>query len=746
MRKLMFFTVGFAAACAVGAYFLLGNWLLLIGGICLVAGISLCFCTRKILRILAVILIGCAIGSVWNWGYQHFYLRDALLLDGKETEITITVTDYSYQTDYGTAVDGRLNYANKSYRVKLYLHDCLALEPGDRVQTKCTFRYTAQGAKTDPTFHQGKGIFLVGYGQDDYTVIESDTQQFKYFAVRLRRDILQRIEELFPDDVQAIAKALLLGDGTDMTYEENTIFSISGIRHVVAVSGLHVSILFSVISILCLRRRYLITIIGLPVLFIFAAVTGFTPSVMRACLMQALVILSMATMQESDSPTSLAFSVLVILGINPQSITDIGFQLSVACMIGIFGFESRIRVYIYSRKWIKAMSSKKLGGRILKPAITSISMSLSIWTITTPLCVIHFGKVSIIGIVTNLLTIWLMNFIFCGIIVACVLSLISLPAGCCVAWLLSWLIRLVRAVSGTLSGLPFAAVYTESEYTVLWLILSYLLIAAFVLLRYKRPGLLLSCMLAGLVFTSGASAYAERQVESRITVLDVGNGQCVVLKHQDEYYLVDCGGRYDFDAADIAAEYLLSRGINKVDGVILSHYDREHAGGLLPLMTRIEVEQLYLPDIEPDNALRQAIIKSCSDKITWVSNQEIIEEANITMFGGGSATSGNEGGICVLFQPNNCDILILGDRRRPGELALLEQADIPELELLVVGHHGADGAASFEFLLETRPQAAVISVGESRYHYPSLDTIERLEDFDCQVLRTDEQGTIEFGR
>lgn len=746
MRKLMIFTIGFAAACAVGAYFSLGNWLLLIGGICLAGGISLCYCKQKLLRIMAVVLIGCGIGAVWNCGYQHFYLKDALFLDGKEMNATITVTDYSYKTDYGTAVDGKLTHANKSYRVKLYLYDYLTLEPGDRVRSDCAFRYTAQGAKTDPTFHQGKGIFLVAYGHDDYTVMKAETQDVKYFAVRLRRDIMNRIDELFPDDVQAIAKALLLGDSTDMNYEENTIFSISGIRHVVAVSGLHVSILFSVISILCFRKNSLITIIGLPVLLIFAAVTGFTPSVMRACLMQALVILSMLLVQESDAPTSLAFSVLVIIGINPLSITDIGFQLSVACMIGIFGFESKIRGYIYSLKFIKALTSKKLGRRILKTAITSISMSLSVWAITTPLCVIHFGQVSIIGIITNLLTVWLMNFIFCGIIVVCVLSLISMPAGSCVAWVLSWLIRLVRTVAGSLSRLPFAAIYTESKYTVLWLILCYLLIVVFLVLHYKRPGLMISCMLIGLMVTSAASIYAERQVEYRVTVLDVGNGQCVVLKNQDDYYLVDCGGRYDSDAADIAAEYLLSRGINKIDGVILSHYDREHAGGLLPLMTRIDVERLYLPDVDPDNSLRQTIAETHPDKITWVRDQEVIERANITMFCGGPATSGNEGGICVLFQPKNYDILILGDRRRDGELALLEQADIPELELLVVGHHGANGAASFEFLLETRPQVAVISAGESRYHYPSFGTVERLEDFDCQVFRTDEQGTIEFGR
>lgn len=746
MRKLMIFTIGFAAACIAGAYFALGNWLLLICGICLAAGLALCFCKIRLMNITAAILIGCAIGAAWNWGYQHFYLQDVMELDGKQGHIIITVTDYSYETDYGTAVDGKFSYADNNYRVKFYLYDCVTLEPGDQIESDCSFRYTAQGAKKDPTFHQGKGIFILAYGKEDYVIKESETQEARYFAVRLRRNIMHRIDALFPDDVEGLVKALLLGDSSDMSYEENTVFSISGIRHVIAVSGLHVSVLYSVISIVCLRKKSLIAIIGIPVLFIFAAVTGFTPTVLRACIMQFLIILSILLMKESDPFTSLAFSALVILMVNPISITDIGFQLSISCMIGIFGFSGRINNYIQSRKWAKAMRSTKLSRYFLNIISSSLSMSLSVWAITAPLCAVHFKNVSVVSVLTNLLTVWLINFIFCGIIIAYLLSLMSMPLGSAVAWLLAWGIRLVRTVAGALSGLLFSAVYTCSEYTVIWLLLCYVLIAVFVFTRYRRPGLLICCMLIGLCCSNFAAFYTEKQIENRVTILDVGNGQCVVLKNGPHYYLVDCGGGYDFETADIAAEHLLSRGINRIDGVILSHYDREHAGGLLPLMTRIEVGKLYLPDLDPDNSLRQEIVNTHPDKVVWIRDQKKIKDVNITMFCGGPETSGNEGGICVLFQPNNYDILILGDRRKDGELALMEQTDLPELELLIVGHHGGNGAASFEFLLKTRPQIAVISAGETDNRYPAFGTIKRLEEFGCQVLRTDVEGTIEFGR
>jgi len=746
VRKLMWFTIGFTTACIVGAYMNLGNWLLLGGIVCLAFGVPFCFFRPKAIRIVAAVLLGCAIGFVWNFGFQQLYLREPKSFDGQKMTVTVTATDYSYDTDNGTAVDGSFAYGSKTYRVKVYIYDQVSLRPGDRITSEFTFRYTAQGAKSDPTYHQGKGIFLLAYTGDDLQITKGSDQAPEYFAVRLRRTITQKIDQLFSDDVAAFARALLLGDSSKMSYEMGTAFSVSGIRHVIAVSGLHVSILFSVIYTLCVYRRHLTAILGIPILFIFAAVAGFTPSVVRACLMQTLVIFSMVLSKEYDPPTSLAFSVLALLAANPQCITSVSFQLSVACMIGIFGFSDQIHKYLIARKWAKGAAGKGVTARVLRMTITSVSISLSVWAITTPLCAIHFGMVSVVSILTNLLTVWMVSYIFCGIMLACLLSIVWIPLAVLAAWLTAWPMRLVQIIALGLAKIPFGAVYTCNQYTVMWLVFCYALLLAFMLLRFGRPVLLITCMLTGLVLSCTAAVVSESQIESRITILDVGQGQCILLKHRGGYYLVDCGGRYDHEAADQAAEYLLSRGVYGLDGVILTHYDTDHAGGLLPLMTRLEVEHLYLPDIDPDSSVRLELTEQYADRIKWIRGTQALSDSNITMFCGEDQTSDNESGICVLFQPDNCDILILGDRGRSGELALMEQTNLPELELLVVGHHGSAGATSLELLLETRPRAAVISVGDNSYGHPAPEVLERLDDFGCTVYRTDMCGTIEFGR
>ena len=120
-----------------------------------------------------------------------------------------------------------------------------------------------------------------------------------------------------------------------------------------------------------------------------------------------------------------------------------------------------------------------------------------------------------------------------------------------------------------------------------------------------------------------------------------------------------------------------------------------------------------------------------------------LEEDTITLIAGNVKREENESGLCILFQEENCDILITGDRDAVGEKDLLTQLLVPDLEVLIVGHHGSAYATSDLLLIAAQPEVAVISVGaNNRYKHPSQETLDRLELFGCQVLRTDQTGTI----
>jgi competence protein ComEC len=194
---------------------------------------------------------------------------------------------------------------------------------------------------------------------------------------------------------------------------------------------------------------------------------------------------------------------------------------------------------------------------------------------------------------------------------------------------------------------------------------------------------------------------------------------------------------------------LWNQGIYKLDGIILTHYDEDHVNGLLPLFVQIDSDKLYLPDCEDRDKLRPQL--EGAFKGTQISVNNIIEfdcgSGKITLIPAFDGAKGNESSMCILFQAENCDILITGDRDISGEEQLLRQIPLPDLEILIVGHHGSDDSTGLELLRRTKPEIAVISVGkDNRYGHPEQKTLDRLELFGCVVYRTDMHGTITFRR
>ena len=744
----MWFTVGFTAACAAGIYLLTGGWYLLIGLFCLLCGVAMLFLRTKPAKIAAVTILGCVVGFFWTWGYDSIYLQPARANDGQTLSLTVTVSDYSYKTNYGQAFDGTVQLEGIPYRVRCYLNQDRTLVPGDTVQGDFHLRFTADGGENDPTYHQGKGIFLLAYQKGEPVVTAAKGRHLWDYPAIWRHGITAAIARVFPEDAMGFAKALLLGDSTGLTYRQNRDFQVSGIRHVIAVSGLHVSILFSLIYLLFGKHKVSNVLFGVPLLLIFAAIAGFTPAIIRACTMQCLMLLAMLVNKEYDPPTALAFAVLVILGGNPRAITAVGFQLSVGCMIGILAFHERLQENLLSfGKWKQRSKGKTLKARAIRWIIGSVSVTISAMTVTTVLCAIHFGMVSLVGVLANILALWVISFIFYGIMAACLLSVVWLPLGRWIGWIVAWPIRYVLTVSGWLGDFPLAAVYTDSVYIVCWLIFSYVLLAAFFLLKKKHPAITALGIVAGLLVCICLSWLEPKLDDTRITVMDVGQGQSILIQQGGAYYLVDCGGKNAGDCADTVTNCLLSQGIFRLDGLILTHYDADHSGGVVNLLGNILIDRIYMPDTYDDNGLRQQIEQAADGTVQWITEetQLRINSGKITLYPARPGANDNESSVCVLFQTENCDILITGDRSSAGERALLKAAELPQLELLIVGHHGSKLATSEDLLLATRPKAAVISVGaDNPYGHPHGETLERLSRYGCRVYRTDLQGTIIF--
>ena len=743
MRKLMWFTIGFAVGCGLCV------WLLPAGGIVLTALSTLVaavFGWKLGWKRLVLILLGCAVGLGWYLGFMKLYLLPAQAMDGVTAHITVTATAHSYETDYGVGVDGEFLLDGKKRKIRVYVNGVGEILPGDIIEGDFNFRYTAPDGLRDPTYHAGDGILLLGYPRGAAKVRVAAERTLTHAFLNLNHTIGNRLNVIFPEDTAPLARALLLGDDFDLDYETDTAFRLSGIRHIVAVSGLHVAMLYSILRVLSLNRRWLTALIGYPVLYLFALAAGFTPSVSRACIMVGLMLLAQLIDRQYDSPTALAFAGILMLMENPLVITSISFQMSFACVAGIQLFDARLSAWLTGK--LGGGKGRHISARLKRWLISSVSISLSAIVLTTPIAACHFGTVSLISVLTNLLTLWAVSLSFYGIVAALAMSLIWWNGAVFIAGGASAAMNYVTAVAKLLSAFPLAAVYTKSIYIVLWLICMYGLLTAFLLSENKNPLVFSCCAVLSLCLALMISWTEHTLSGVHFTALDVGQGQSLILHTGSRTYLIDCGGSNEEIAANEAADTLLSRGITHLDGIILTHGDRDHAGGIPYLLTRIDTDFLMLP-ATTDSQTAANVVGDWEGNVIFVSENLILESdaSRITVFGPTFSTESNENSLCILFERENCAILVTGDRNSVGELLLMQEQSLPDVDLLIAGHHGSKNSTSQALLEAVQPETVFISVGKfNAYGHPAQATLDRLADFGCTVFRTDLDGTLIFRR
>lgn len=730
MRRLVFWAMGMGLGCGLWLY---AGISAMAPALAIGAGLISLLLSRLGWKRLGAVTFGLFLGLVCCISRYPFRWRQANAWNDTLCQGQVRISDYSEETNYGVTADGRMTLEGKTWRVRVYLNGTTSLEPGMTVSGTFRIRSVAPGNPEKTNYFSSRNTDFLLYPRGEVTIQPGSTTM-RDIPARVRQRLRLLLDALFPADTRGFAKALLLGDTSGLDYETDTALKISGIRHIVAISGLHVSIFFGALETLTLRKRYLTALVGFPGLLVFAALMGFSPSVSRACIMVSLMLLARLLNREYDGPTALAFAVAVILGLNPGAIASISFQLSVASVAGIYLFQPGIQKWLLAKFGV--LSPKTLKTRFAWWFSGSVSVSLGATILTTPLCAWYFGTVSLVAVVTNLMTLWMVSILFYGLCLTCLLGQFWLVGGKLLAWALSWGFRYVLVVAKTLAKFPLAAVYTTSPYIVAWLVFVYALLAVFWLSQNRYPWVLGCCACLGLCLALMASWLEAGMDDVRITVLDVGQGQSILLQTEGRSFLVDCGGDSDTASAELAAHTLLSQGITKLDGLILTHCDRDHAGGVPYLLTQLDVALL----IQPENGTIRA------DVPTLYAREDLVltfETGKLEIFAPAFPGDGNECSLCVLLDTEKCDILITGDRSDFGERSLLQNADIGRVDVLVAGHHGSKNSTSSALLEAVQPQIVCISAGaDNPYGHPAAETLERLAQFGCRVYRTDQLGTI----
>lgn len=754
MRKLACAALAFAGAAAAAHYLLPAGALYWLAGGLLLLCLPAALLLRDTARLRALIIcVAAALGLGWYAGYTALFVAPAAELAGQELSVTARVLDYPERDEGYASVELRIEQEGLP-RVKAAVYDyggaMPELRPGDLAEFPLKFISALEkyGEATD--IYSSRGILLRAYLEGEPQAVRRDWRSALSFPMELANLVRGTAERVFPEDVRTFMLGLLIGDTSGLydDFELDNALSVSGIRHVVAVSGMHLSFLYAVLVYLLGKRRA--SIAGVPALLLFTLMTGCTASVVRACVMLVLVMLAPLLRREADGLTSLCAGLLILLMANPLSIAAAGLQLSFSAMLGIILLTPRIY------KWLELKFRRGDEKRRLGPAarfvMASVSSSVGSMAFTTPFVALSFGYVSLVSPLTNILTLWAVSVAFTGGYAAVLAGLIFTPLGAGIGWLAAWFARYISLCAKALAALPYSALYTSDGLVVWWLAFVYAVFIASWLLRGKRgfrplaPTLACALTLVALLFT--AWAYGRR--ENSVTVLDVGQGQCVAALCGEHAVLIDCGGAGKWDnAGDTAAQFLLSRGRRSIDALVLTHLHADHANGVERLLTRIDVGTLYLPrGTDDSDGLLEGILERAEREgveVAYVASTDVEFSCgglDMTLFAPIEAGDENERGVIVLAAMGDFEALIPGDVNMTVERRLAANHALPDVELLVVGHHGSKYSTSAELLEAVDAELAAISVGWNNYGHPTPEALGRLEAAGAQVFRTDESGNI----
>ena len=750
MRVLATIGFSFSAGVFLAALLPWNGWQLYAAGAVALLALAWLFAARgrKYFRRGLLILLPLAVSLAYFAGYDHMVRQPVEDRCGAASEFAATICDWPQATERGAKVTVELEGYHRARAVLYGEAELLEARPGDTVTGTAQWQSAAHFDSDDVTHFNARGVYALLYGREDVRLSAGDGDALRWLPQRAGKAFREKVAAIWDDArVSGFLTAELTGDKSAMDDGDYLAMQETGLAHLFAVSGLHCAFLVTLLALLISRRQRLLCAVTIPLLLFYMVMVGMSPSVVRACIMQIFLLIAPLFRRGSDPLTSLAAALLVILLCNPFAAASVSLQLSFSATLGMVLLSPRL--YKLLTGWYKCKC------RPLRAALcfvaANLSATLSAVVFTAPLTAWYFRIFVLVAPLSSLLAVPAAGWSFMAAFVTALLGFVWLPLARLLGWI-SWvLVRYILWIANGMMSWRYHAVYFTNPYLIYWLLFLY---AAFIGCAAtpdgKRKYLLASAL---SVLTLTAAIWVNRQdyqygVLTALT-LDVGQGESVILTSGGEMALVDCGSSNSYkDPGGLAADTLHSMGVRELSAVVVTHYHADHTNGLYEVLRRIPVQTIYLPDIEDEYGVRERLVSLAEEKgvqVTYVTKEtaDMLGDTVLTIYppvqSGGDL---NELGLTALASAGDFDLLITGDMSGSTEKKLVETYALPDIEVLVVSHHGSRYSSNIRFLKAVMPEAAVISVGDNNYGHPSEETLQRLLAVGADIWRTDQQGTI----
>lgn len=701
------------------------------------------------LRRVLLVLLPLMVSLLYFSAYRALVRRPVQALCGGEHDFSAAVCDWPEATERGAKVTIRLHGLLGAKAVYYGDDDLLSLRPGDALSGTAWWNDVAAIGDGDLRQFSSRGVYALLYDRDTLTVQPAPDMPLGYAPQYAAKALRDKLAQLWDDpSVLGFLTAELTGDKSLLPESDYVAMQETGLAHIFAVSGLHCAFLVTLLSLLIppTHRRTLCAVAS-AVLVFYMLLTGLSPSVARACVMQLFLLSAPLFRRGSDPLTSLAAALTVILLVNPYAVGSVSLQLSFAATLGMVLLSGRL--YKSFTGWYRGRN-RAVRAALSFPA-ANLAATLGALVFTAPLTAYYFNILSLVAPLAGLLAVPAAGYAFMSAFVSALLGLVWTPLGHLAGYVPLLLVKYILWVAHLLLAVPYHAVYFTNVYLRVWLLYVY---AAFLGCAVTPDGKRKYALASALtVLTLAACLWLNSRWQQygafRAAVLDVGQGESVALCSGSEAALVDCGSSNSYvDAGSVAADALQSAGIRRLSAVIVTHYHADHTNGLTEVLTRLPVGTLYLPDIEDEYGVRDRLVSLAAHQgadVVFVTEPTRIAlgEAVLTVYPPLLTTGDlNEQGLTALATAGDFDLLITGDMAGQTEQLLAQTYPLPDVEVLVVSHHGSRYSSDESFLRAITPDNAVISVGDNRYGHPAEETLRRLQAVGATVWRTDQQGSI----
>jgi len=577
-----------------------------------------------------------------------------------------------------------------------------------------------------------EGYELSGYILPGWRAEGEPVFSWKEAFRQTKERLLAHIGSLFGDRA-ALFQGIMLGEKRGLDDEFAMSMRLTGIVHILTVSGMHLGLMAQALSALLKRMK-----LGGPCRFVllsaflgaFTGLTGCAAGTVRAMVMALMRELARIRGKAYEPLTALSAAALSMTLVRPLWALSASFQFSFFVVFAIQLLSQGIR---------RALDRRIVFPHRMQSAVSALAVSMGAQLGALPMQLLFYGYVPLLSLPMNLLTGLLMPVFLLGGWGCALIGAVFPKAGLALAGLLGDAEVLFERITILAAELPGSIVRLPAPGTAT--VLLFLLVMALLSSRI-RFGKRRKAALAAVVLALAVSYLPRFCPAARYVQLDVGQGDGAVLRKGRHAVLVDVGPADSY----AALHYLRHEGLF-LDAVILSHPDEDHAGALgVILDSEVEIPCLYLPSGAFGESVSAAVqeamhrISERSIPVYAVSRGDVIDTP-LAVFDVLSPmdwmTGSNERSLLLYTQMEDVTMLTAGDLPETCEPETVTQADI-----LKVAHHGSAGATSEMFLEMASPETAIISVGENWYGHPTRRVLDALHACGSDILRTDESGCI----